>query len=130
MSPVERLRSHMTYYLRKIEQYCMLNSVNLFLTPVALQNVLLKLERMQEGSGNDADMSTRSRIGSLVRLIDLHDGTVVVFELALPEQSDPQRGLLSVLSPLGSAMLGKKVGDNVDVSLFGYRHSYVVHNVS
>jgi len=119
----------MTYCLRKIEQYCMLNSVNLFLSPIALQDVLFKLEKLQESSGNDA-ASRGARVGSVVRLIDLDDGTVVVFELALPEQSDPQRGLLSVLSPLGSAILGKKVGDKVDVSLFGYSHSYVVHNVS
>ncbi|HSH30272.1 MAG TPA: GreA/GreB family elongation factor [Thiohalobacter sp.] len=120
----------MSYYLRKIEQYCMLSSVNLFLSPVVLQNVLVELERLQDASGGEMDVSSVSRIGSQVRLVDLHDGAVVVFKLVLPEKSNPQHGLLSVLSPLGSAILGKKAGEKIDVSSFGFRHAYVVRNVS
>lgn len=130
MSAVKRLRSFMSNYLRKIEQYCMLSSVNFFLSPVVLNNVLVELERLQGADTGEMDVSSISRIGSQVRLVDLHDGAVMVVKLVLPEKSNPQHGLLSVLSPLGSAILGKKAGEKVEVSSFGYRHSYVVRDVS
>ncbi|BCO31956.1 hypothetical protein TspCOW1_20590 [Thiohalobacter sp. COW1] len=120
----------MSNYLRKIEQYCMLSSVNFFLSPVVLNNVLVELERLQGADTGEMDVSSISRIGSQVRLVDLHDGAVMVVKLVLPEKSNPQHGLLSVLSPLGSAILGKKAGEKVEVSSFGYRHSYVVRDVS
>jgi transcription elongation factor GreA len=39
----------------------------------------------------------------------------VVYELVMPEDSDPDRGLISVASPIGRALVGKEEGDEVDV---------------
>ena len=38
-----------------------------------------------------------------------------VFELVMPEDADPDRGLVSVASPIGRALVGKEEGDAVKV---------------
>ena len=37
----------------------------------------------------------------------------MVYELVLPEDADPDRGLISIASPLGRAFSGKESGDEV-----------------
>jgi transcription elongation factor GreA len=36
----------------------------------------------------------------------------IVYELVMPEDADPDRGLISVASPIGRALLGKEEGDH------------------
>jgi regulator of nucleoside diphosphate kinase len=50
---------------------------------------------------------------STVRLRDLDDGELESFTLAYPEDRDLRGLRLSVLTPLGSALLGARVGDVV-----------------
>jgi transcription elongation factor GreA len=38
-----------------------------------------------------------------------------VFELVMPEDADPDRGLVSIASPIGRALVGKEEGDAVKV---------------
>jgi len=40
-------------------------------------------------------------------------GKTFTYELVMPEDSDPDRGLISVASPLGRAFVGKEEGDDV-----------------
>jgi transcription elongation factor GreA len=35
------------------------------------------------------------------------------YELVMPEDSDPEKGLVSVASPIGRALIGKEEGDEV-----------------
>ncbi len=37
------------------------------------------------------------------------------YELVMPEDADPDRGLISVASPIGRALVGKEAGDEVEV---------------
>ena len=39
----------------------------------------------------------------------------VVYELVMPEDADPDRGFVSVASPIGRALVGKEAGDEVNV---------------
>ncbi len=55
--------------------------------------------------------------GSRVHLEDLNDGTEVVYDLVTPEEVDPRNGKISVSSPIGSALLNKKEGEEVVVKL-------------
>jgi transcription elongation factor GreA len=41
------------------------------------------------------------------------NGKTFVYELVMPEDADPERGLVSVASPVGRALVGKEVGDEV-----------------
>ncbi len=48
-------------------------------------------------------------------LEDLEDGTEEVYVLVATPEADPRRGKLSVESPIGRGLLGRKVGDEVAI---------------
>ena len=50
---------------------------------------------------------------SRVRVKDLRARASETFTLVYPEEESPQLGKVSVLSPMGAAMLGARVGDEV-----------------
>ena len=51
---------------------------------------------------------------SRVRIRDVHEDEVETFTLVYPDEADINEGKLSVLAPLGTALLGTRVGDVVD----------------
>lgn len=53
-------------------------------------------------------------IGSNVRVLDLQSGLHEHYVLVLPGQVDVARGRISVLAPLGTALIGCRVGDVVE----------------
>jgi transcription elongation factor GreA len=55
------------------------------------------------------------RAGFGSKLTIRENGQQVVYELVMPEDSDPDRGLISVASPIGRAFVGKEEGDEVTV---------------
>lgn len=50
---------------------------------------------------------------SIVRLVDLTSGESRDYTLVYPADSNPSLGRISVLAPLGTAMLGNREGDEV-----------------
>lgn len=48
---------------------------------------------------------------SKTRILDLEDQEEMVFTLAFPEEAAVEEGKLSILSPLGTAILGYRAGD-------------------
>jgi transcription elongation factor GreA len=65
---------------------------------------LMNLDRIPHG---------RAAFGS--RLMVREGARESAYELVMPEDADPDRGLISVASPLGKAMVGKEEGDEVRV---------------
>lgn len=57
--------------------------------------------------------------GTVVTLVDLDTDEEVRYQLLGPEEADMRHNRISVLSPLGGAMLGKTVGDEVTVKTPG-----------
>ncbi len=57
----------------------------------------------------------RVQFGVKVRLLNLDTDEEVVYRLVGPYESDVEKGLISVTSPLGRALIGKEVGDEVEV---------------
>jgi transcription elongation factor GreA len=55
----------------------------------------------------------RAGFGSKLTMIE--NGAPMTYELVMPEDSDPDRGLISVASPIGRALVGKEEGDEVRV---------------
>jgi transcription elongation factor GreA len=53
--------------------------------------------------------------GTVVRLMDLATDEEVRYQLLGPEEADVQSGSISIFSPLGKAMIGKCVGDEIKV---------------
>lgn len=53
---------------------------------------------------------------SKVRFVDADDGESRTYWLVLPEEADVPDGKLSVLSPIGSALIGYRAGDTFTVT--------------
>ena len=58
-----------------------------------------------------------ARIGAQVTLEDLEMKEQVVYVLVGPEEADPANGKLSIASPLGQQLLGKKSGEKFTLKL-------------
>lgn len=53
-------------------------------------------------------------MNSRVRLRDLDDGEEMIYTLVFPARANVDEGLLSVLAPVGTAVLGHRVGDVIE----------------
>jgi len=56
-------------------------------------------------------------IGSTVHLKIKKDGKILVFKIVGFSETHPSKGLISNASPLGRALLGKKIGDFVSLKM-------------
>jgi transcription elongation factor GreB len=71
---------------------------------------LIVVEPRPEGEASDGVV----RFGAWVELED-EDGEIVTYRLVGPDEFDVAKGLISMDSPVGRALLGKKPGDEVIV---------------
>ncbi len=53
--------------------------------------------------------------GSTVVLYDVERDTEITYKLVSSEESDPDEGLISTVSPIGQSLMGKEEGDEVRV---------------
>lgn len=58
---------------------------------------------------------SRAVFGTVVTMLDLDTDVEVTYQLLGPEESDVAKGIISVQSPLGRAIIGKVIGDEVKV---------------
>ena len=75
--------------------------------------------RQRLGEVESIDLSKiptdRVAYGSSVILFDLEKEEKVTYRLVTSEESDPENGLISTVSPIGQALMGKEEGDEVRV---------------
>jgi len=57
----------------------------------------------------------RVGFGSTVHLKD-PQGQTIVYQLVMPEDADPEQGMISTASPIGRALVNKEEGDEVTVT--------------
>ena len=78
--------------------------------------ISLLQKRVSEISLMNLDKLPRDRVafGSTVELREL-EGTIVSYQLVMAEDADPGKGFISTASPIGRALVGKEVGDEVRV---------------
>jgi transcription elongation factor GreA len=57
----------------------------------------------------------RVAFGATVRIEDVHTGKEIQYRLVGPFESDISQNKISVTSPIGKALIGKEVGDEVTV---------------
>jgi transcription elongation factor GreA len=77
--------------------------------------------RLRELSMIDFSRIPRDRVGlgSSVTVLDLDKDEEVLYKLVTSEQADVAHGCISTSSPIGHALLGKKVGDTVKFQIPG-----------
>ena len=73
--------------------------------------------------------SGEARIGMAVTLRDLQTKEEVRYQLVGPDEADPQQGKLSIASPLGKSLLGKKTGEKFTLNLPKTTVPYLLVNV-
>ena len=78
--------------------------------------ISLLMKRASEIALTNFDKLPRDRVafGSTVHLRQT-EGHTVVYQLVMAEDADPSRGWISTASPIGRAIVSKKVGDEVTV---------------
>ncbi len=57
----------------------------------------------------------RASYGSRVWLVDLQKSVEVEYKLVTAEEADAAHGLISTTSPIGKALMGRRVGDEITV---------------
>lgn len=74
-------------------------------------------QRLSEVDSIDLSKIPTDRIayGSKVVLYDLEKEEKVTYKLVTSEESDPDNGMISTVSPIGQALMGKEEGDEVKV---------------
>lgn len=82
-----------------------------------------KLRRAALIEDQDVDVATVG-VGSRVTLRDLQDDEDVEYTLVGPEETDPARFRISHRSPVGKALLGKRQGEEADVTTPGGIHRF------
>ena len=66
----------------------------------------------------------RAVFGTTVLLENIDTGEEVEYQLVGPDESDINRGRISITSPLGRAILGKKPGDELTLEVPGGKRIY------
>ncbi len=69
------------------------------------------------------------RFGATVRIIDEDTDEKTTYQIVGADEADIDSGLLSVISPLARALIGKKKGDAADVSTPGGHKFYEIVSV-
>lgn len=74
----------------------------------------------------DPDKLPRDRVvfGSRVRLENIETGEGVEYQLVGPDESDIAQGRISVSSPLGQAIIGKRPDDEITIQAPGGKRVY------
>ena len=69
-------------------------------------------------------------IGTIVRATDLDDQPDARrFTILGAWDSDPDKGIVSYLSPVAQSLLNRKVGDEVEFEIHGARHRHRIESI-
>lgn len=95
-----------------------------------IQNSVVRLEdrrkRVVLVEGKDSEVV---QVGSTVTINAVLDGSSRTYEIVGPSETDPSRGRISYLSPIGSVLLRHAVGDLITLSLRGEDVEFHVTNI-
>ncbi len=114
------------------------------MTPQGHASLKEELRRLKEGRIVDiedklarADVidtttlgGSRIKFGARVKLEDADSGKVVEYRIVGPDESDINAGTISVTSPMAKALIGREVGDEVQVKAPGGVRTYEVVDIA
>jgi transcription elongation factor GreA len=89
-----------------------------------LEHILANVEEIKKPTGD-----SKVQLGSSVKLAS-EDGKAKQFQVVGTVEADPLEGKISDESPIGRALLGKKVGDEVEIKTPAETSTYKVMSIS
>lgn len=95
----------------------------------AFRQLQIELERAEILDASTAPAAV-VRMGSQVEIEDLATGEVESYTLVFPEQADIGQKRLSVLTPIGTALIGCAEGTTVDWQTPGGVRRFKIHRVT
>lgn len=76
------------------------------------------------------DSDGKVGFGSIVTLENVENGVKFTYQIVGPDESDISSGKISITSPLGRALIGKEVEDEVTVQTPGGIKNYILLKIS
>ncbi len=74
--------------------------------------------------------SDKAYIFATVTVKDLDDGEEIDYTLAPPEEADVDNDIISIKSPIGAALLGKAIGEKIEVKVPAGIIKYEIKNIT
>jgi transcription elongation GreA/GreB family factor len=72
----------------------------------------------------------RVAVGTIVDLRDVASGNAVRYTVLGAWDSDPDNHVIAYKTPLGQALMGRKINDHVKLKVAGAQHEYTLSNIS
>lgn len=101
-----------------------------------MQKVLMRQKEELEGQlvrARGTDFSNPRTdvvgIGTVVQATDLEANQTETFTILGAWDFDEQKGIISYLTPVGQALLGRKVGESVEFEVHGQRHHHRIDRI-
>ena len=95
-----------------------------------------KIREIEQKLGNSEIMDNlnlpngKVGFGSVVTLENLDNGGQVTYQIVGPDESDIRSSKISITSPLGKALIGKEVEDDVKVQTPGGTKQYTILQIT
>jgi len=102
------------------------------LNQTRLDSRIAELERMFQQARiveKPTDVSDSAQLSSKVKLLDKEYGDELMVTLVGSYEADPSKDLISISSPLGTALVGKVAGDEITVEAPAGMQSYKILEV-
>lgn len=80
---------------------------------LAMEQQISKAKIIDASSIDNSHVS----VGTIVTIQDITHNKQFVYSIVSSEESDPENGLISSVSPVGRALMNKRVGDEVSVKV-------------
>ena len=91
------------------------------------QEIITLKEKIQNAEIVKAEKKDRVEMGHTVTL---KNHKSIVYEITSEEEANPLEGKISPRSPIGCAIMGKKVGDKVTIETPKGKTNYVIEKIS
>lgn len=95
-----------------------------------IQELESKLSRAEVIDPAELRNKDRVTFGVRVRLENLDTGETVSYHLVGPDESEPENGFISITSPIGRALVGKSVDEEVTVHAPGGVREFIILEIA
>lgn len=95
-----------------------------------IQELDSKLSRAEVIDPAELRNKDRVTFGVRVRLENLDTGETVSYHLVGPDESEPENGFISITSPIGRALIGKSVDEEVTVHAPGGVREFIILEIA